>query len=89
MDVCPFICVFVPVYLRNYTQTLQDLSSGDLCALAIHLGIDYCAPFFRQQNVDGEEMMFYKKQEFLSRLKTSTGEICISVTYCTVFCFNC
>ena len=60
------------------TQTLKDLSTEDLCELAKHRGIDYCAPFFRQERVVGAEMLLYKKEEFVSMLKTSTGEIFIS-----------
>ena len=94
----PYACLF-PVYLssrHNYTQTLQHFSTQELCALAQACKINYCVPFFSLEKVDGEEMMLSTKEEFMSRLKTSTGEwdiyqywIFISVTCCTAFCCNC
>ena len=86
---CPFICALVHcmstscVLRHNYTQPLKHFSTQELCELAVELKMEYCISFFKQEKMVGEEMMLYTKEEFVSTLKTSTGEIFISVTFCT------
>ena len=60
---------------HNPTQPLENFSTRELCALATHLKIKYCAEFFEQVGVDGKEMLLFSKEEFVSMLKTSTGNI--------------
>ena len=87
---CPFICALVHcmstscVLRHNYTQPLKHFSTQQLCDLAVKLKMTYCIPFFKQENVDGLEMVEQKKEEFISMLKTTTGGIFISVTFCTI-----
>ena len=64
---------------NNATQPLKDFSTRELCALAARLNIKYCIKYFEKADVDGEEMVLYSKEEFVSMLKTSTGDICLLV----------
>lgn len=63
------------IFRHNYTQPLICFSTEELCALAIDLEIEYCTSFFRQQKVNGLEIMLSTKEEFVSRVKTATGGI--------------
>ena len=77
--------IYTVCFRHNYTQPLKYFTTQDLCALAKRLEIDYCVSFFKQQKVDGLEMVLFTEEEFVSMLKTTTGELFISVSSCNAF----
>ena len=69
-------------HIRACITRLHTLVQGrNLCTLATRLGINYCAEFFEKEKVDGEEMLLFKKEEFMSMLQTNTGDICTKSDY--------
>ena len=66
---------------NNSTQSFKSYSTRDLCKLVDRLNINYCAKFFEKEKVDGKEMLHFTKEEFVSMLKTNTGEFGLLVSY--------
>jgi len=60
-------------HVLSLRKSMKRQSTWELCTLAAHLNINYCAEFFKKASVDGEEMVLFSQEEFVSMLKTNTG----------------
>ena len=50
---------------------MKDMSVDELCALVQRLGVGYCADIFKKGEIDGEELTYMKKTNFVSLIVTA------------------